>query len=162
MWHKKNGRRGFLGSLKSLFGSRNFRKARNSHRNGSSESLEDRIVLSAQYVENHVLLSLNQGAFESVNDAAAVALSKPEIEPLGNYGLFLATLPAGVAVPDARLPPTRDARIDRFRSGSSFYFGLLATIVRSDGHEARDVYDSPSPDRWPDRACQSCRGGYTA
>jgi subtilisin family serine protease/subtilisin-like proprotein convertase family protein len=100
MWHKKNGRRGFLGSLKSLF-NKPARKTRKSSRRGHSEVLEDRIVLSAQYVENHVLIGLQPGASEAIQDAVASSIFESELQPLGNYGVFLMTLPSGVAVPNA-------------------------------------------------------------
>lgn len=100
MWHKKNGRRGFLGSLKSLF-NKPVRKTRKSSRRGHFEALEDRIVLSAQYVDNHVLIGLQPGASEAMQDAVASSIFESELQPLGNYGVFLMTLPSGVTVPDA-------------------------------------------------------------
>ncbi len=63
------------------------------------ESLEARIVLSAKYVTNHVLLSIEQtDAEKAVNVAERIDGAYPgaTIEPLGDYGIYLVTLPSGV------------------------------------------------------------------
>jgi len=67
------------------------------------ESLESRIVLSAQYVPNHVLLGLDQSV--ETPDGLAMDVksiySGSRVEPLGSYGVFLVTLPSGVDAMDA-------------------------------------------------------------
>jgi subtilisin family serine protease/subtilisin-like proprotein convertase family protein len=67
------------------------------------ESLESRIVLSAQYVPNHVLLGLDQTAATPVqlDQVVKSTYSGSKIEPLGSYGVFLVTLPSGVDAMDA-------------------------------------------------------------
>jgi len=79
------------------------RRTRSSQPAGAGlESLEARLVLSAQYVPDQVLvgvdrLSLNQ----SSGPQLATAFEGSEVRPLGNYGVFLVNLPAGVTVPQA-------------------------------------------------------------
>ncbi|MFN9717180.1 MAG: S8 family serine peptidase [Planctomycetota bacterium] len=70
-------------------------------RNGSTpELLESRIVLSATYVQNHVLLTFNHGStFSSEQLAATVPGSKTT--PLGSYGVSLMKLAPDTSVETA-------------------------------------------------------------
>lgn len=101
MWHKNNRRRGFLGHLKSLFAQTPERNTRKSRNVGPTESLESRIVLTAQFVENHVLITLGNAADSSTSETMTRVIPGSEAKPLGSYGVFLMTLPAGVSVPSA-------------------------------------------------------------
>ena len=81
---------------------RNIRKNRVQRCAMQSEVCESRVLLSAQYVANHVLLGLDQTL---MSPAALVAdvqgiYSGSQIQPLGNYGIFLVTLPLGVDAAD--------------------------------------------------------------
>ncbi|MEZ6063477.1 MAG: S8 family serine peptidase [Planctomycetaceae bacterium] len=71
----------------------------------SLESLEDRVLLSGttpEYVPNHVILGLGDTDSPDVSQPDDIQLVIPgsAISPLGNYGLYLMTLPAGVDAVD--------------------------------------------------------------
>ncbi len=113
MWHKNNRRRGFLGHLKSLFQQSHVRSNRSSWKRGPAESLEARIVLAADYVEDHVIVRMEPGADFKFMEELDIALGKSTIKPMGNYGLYLIKLPAGLTVPDA---------IDKLRQNDSVIY----------------------------------------
>ncbi|MFM7168792.1 MAG: glutaminyl-peptide cyclotransferase [Planctomycetaceae bacterium] len=66
------------------------------------EALEPRLVLSAQYVPNQVLVGVDRLSLnDSTGPGVAAVIEGSEVRPLGNYGVFLMNLPAGVTVPQA-------------------------------------------------------------
>jgi len=89
--------------LRSQTAAHSKRRSRHAENAGSGlEALEPRLVLSAQYVPNQLLvgvdrLTLNPGTGPQV----AAVIEGSEVRQLGNYGVFLMNLPAGVTVPQA-------------------------------------------------------------
>ncbi|TWW09482.1 peptidase S8, partial [Planctomyces bekefii] len=64
--------------------------------------LEPRLVLSAQYVPNQVLVGVDRLTLDAgTGPQVAAVIEGSEVRPLGNYGVFLMNLPAGVTVPQA-------------------------------------------------------------
>lgn len=79
------------------------RRSRRAENTGPGlEALEPRLVLSAQYVPNQVLVGVDRLSLNaSTGPAVAAVIEGSEVRPLGNYGVFLMNLPAGVTVPQA-------------------------------------------------------------
>ncbi len=79
------------------------RRSRRAEGSGAAlEALEARLVLSAQYVPNQVLVGVDRVTLNSDTGAQlATVIEGTEVRPLGNYGVFLLNLPAGVTVPQA-------------------------------------------------------------
>ena len=101
MWRGNKRARGIRGFLDSLFGKPVQRRQQGRSRT-TSEALEERLVLSADYVPNHVLVGMQHGVS---GDLALTRLETlvpgTESRPLGNYGVYLMTLPEGRTVPSA-------------------------------------------------------------
>jgi len=102
MYRRNNRGSGFANILKSLTASRSNRRGK---RIGTLavESLEQRLVLSAQYVPNHVLVGVDAGFLKAQQPAVRLDSLVPgsESRPLGAYGVFLMKLPNNVSVPAA-------------------------------------------------------------
>lgn len=102
-----------VAALKSMFGGqvalngavrcgRNIRQNRSQCCAVQSEVCESRVLLSA-YVPNHVLLGLDSAIAtpEQLQTGIGSVIEGSQMKPLGNYGTFLVTLPAGVDALDA-------------------------------------------------------------
>ena len=87
---------GLLNSIHYAFSAspRGHRRGRTERfRTSALEQLESRVLLSADYADNRVILSLQATA-----DLADIRGAYPgsDLKPLGDYGLYLVTLPNGV------------------------------------------------------------------
>lgn len=102
MDRRNNRGNGIANLLKSWTASRSNRRGKRIE-TLSVESLEQRLVLSAQYVPNHVLVGVDAGFLKSQEPATRLDTLVPgsESRPLGNYGVFLMKLPNNVTVPSA-------------------------------------------------------------
>jgi subtilisin-like proprotein convertase family protein len=102
MYRRNNRGSGFANILKSLTASRSNRRGK---RIGTLavESLEQRLVLSAQYVQNHVLVGVDAGFLKVQEPVVRLDALVPgsNSRPLGDYGVFLMKLPNNVSVPNA-------------------------------------------------------------
>ena len=93
------------------------RKNAEHFRNSAIEQLDTRVLLSATYADDHVILSLQPNT-----DVAAIRGMYPgsEIRPLGNYGLHLVTLPASIPAINT---------ISRFQNTQGVNFAELDWVV---------------------------------
>ncbi len=101
MWRgnkRAQGIRGFFGS----FFAKPSQRRQQSRSHGSSEPLEERLVLS-NYVPNHVLVGVAPGysSPEAALDSLTMMVPGTESRPLGDYGVFLMKLPEGRTVASA-------------------------------------------------------------
>jgi subtilisin family serine protease/subtilisin-like proprotein convertase family protein len=102
MWRGNKRAQSIRGFLKSFFASPSQRRLQNRSRT-QGESLEQRLVLSAQYVPNHVLVGLESGysSPEAAIGHLADLIPGTESRPLGRFGVYLMKLPQGRSVPSA-------------------------------------------------------------
>ena len=89
--------------LRSQTAAHSKRRSRHAENAGSGlEALEPRLVLSAQYVPNQLLVGVDRLTLDAgTGPQVAAIIEGSEVRPLGNYGVFLMNLPAGVTVPQA-------------------------------------------------------------
>jgi len=102
MWRGNKRAQGIRGLFGSFFAKPSQRRQQ-SRALAKPESLEERLVLSAKYVPDHVLLGLKPGYSSPQAAVANLESIVPgsESRPIGDYGLFLMKLPQGRTVPSA-------------------------------------------------------------
>lgn len=101
MWRGNKQAQGLRGFFNSLFGKAPQRRQQ-SGPSSHFEALEQRLVLSADYVPNQLLVGMQAGVSpDVVSERLEAVVPGTSTRPLGNYGVFLVTLPEGRTVPSA-------------------------------------------------------------